>query len=60
MTNDDSIQKQGKGLNIFEKYLTIWVGLCIVGGIVLGKVAPAYCRRNRFRQGCSGSRHLSR
>ena len=41
MTNDDSIQKQGKGLNIFEKYLTVWVGLCIVGGIVLGKVAPA-------------------
>jgi ACR3 family arsenite transporter len=41
MTNDNSIQKQGKGLNIFEKYLTIWVGLCIVGGIVLGKVAPA-------------------
>jgi ACR3 family arsenite transporter len=29
-----------KGLNIFEKYLTIWVALCIVGGIVLGKVAP--------------------
>jgi len=39
MTNDDSIQKQGKGLNIFEKYLTIWVGLCIVGGIVLGSPA---------------------
>jgi len=29
-----------KGLNIFEKYLTIWVALCIVGGIALGKVAP--------------------
>ncbi len=41
MTNDNSIQKQGKGLNIFEKYLTVWVGLCIVGGIVLGKFAPA-------------------
>ncbi|HUU18257.1 MAG TPA: ACR3 family arsenite efflux transporter [Sedimentisphaerales bacterium] len=41
MTNDNSIKKQDKGLNIFEKYLTIWVGLCIVGGIVLGKVAPA-------------------
>ena len=26
--------------NIFEKYLTVWVGLCIVGGILLGKVAP--------------------
>jgi len=31
---------QGKGLNIFEKYLTVWVALCIVGGIVLGKLAP--------------------
>jgi arsenite transporter len=29
-----------KGLNIFEKYLTIWVVLCIVGGILLGKIAP--------------------
>ncbi len=24
----------------FERYLTIWVALCILGGIVLGKVAP--------------------
>jgi ACR3 family arsenite transporter len=29
-----------KKLNVFERYLTVWVGLCIVGGIVLGKVAP--------------------
>jgi len=40
MTNDNSIQNQGKGLNIFEKYLTLWVALCIAGGIVLGKLAP--------------------
>ena len=40
MTGDNASRKQGKGLNIFEKYLTVWVGLCIVGGIVLGKVAP--------------------
>jgi len=26
--------------SIFERYLTLWVGLCIVGGILLGKVAP--------------------
>jgi ACR3 family arsenite transporter len=26
--------------SIFEKYLTVWVGLCIVAGILLGKVAP--------------------
>jgi ACR3 family arsenite transporter len=29
-----------KGLSIFEKYLTVWVILCIVGGIILGKLAP--------------------
>lgn len=34
-------QGQGtKGLSVFEKYLTLWVGLCIVGGIILGKYAP--------------------
>ncbi len=26
--------------NRFEKYLTLWVGLCIVAGILLGKIAP--------------------
>ncbi len=26
--------------NLFERYLTLWVGLCIVAGIVLGKFAP--------------------
>ena len=29
-----------KKLTIFERYLTAWVLLCIVGGILLGKVAP--------------------
>ncbi len=32
--------KQAKKLNVFEKYLTVWVALCIVGGIALGKLAP--------------------
>ena len=32
--------KAGGQLNIFEKYLTLWVALCIVAGIVLGKVFP--------------------
>lgn len=26
--------------SLFERYLTVWIGLCIVGGIVLGKIAP--------------------
>jgi len=36
--------KNAKGLNIFEKYLTLWVALCIVGGIILGKVAPGFAQ----------------
>jgi ACR3 family arsenite transporter len=29
-----------KKLSIFERYLTVWVLLCITAGILLGKVAP--------------------
>ena len=36
------VTKQDKGLNVFERYLTIWVIFCIAGGIVLGKVAPGF------------------
>ena len=27
-------------LNLFERYLTLWVGLCMVAGVLLGKSAP--------------------
>ncbi len=30
--------------SVFERYLTAWVGLCIVGGIILGKVAPGLAK----------------
>ncbi|MBC8524129.1 MAG: ACR3 family arsenite efflux transporter [Chlorobium phaeobacteroides] len=30
--------------SIFEKYLTVWVGLCIVFGIFLGKIAPGLAK----------------
>ena len=33
-----------KGLNIFERYLTLWVLLCIAGGIVLGRLAPGVAK----------------
>ena len=38
------ITKEGKGLSFFEKYLSVWVVLSIVAGIVLGKVAPAVAK----------------
>ena len=34
--------KNERNLNIFEKYLTLWVFLCIGGGILLGKEAPGF------------------
>ena len=33
-------QTPAKRLNIFERYLTLWVGLCMVAGVLLGKTAP--------------------
>ncbi len=34
------VTKESQGLGFFERYLTLWVALCIVAGIVLGKIAP--------------------
>jgi len=35
---------KAKGLGFFEKYLTVWVLLCIGAGIALGRVAPGAAR----------------
>jgi len=40
VATDACITKEPKGLGFFEKYLTLWVLLCIGAGIVLGKMAP--------------------
>jgi len=31
-------------MSVFDRYLTVWVGLCIVAGIVLGKFAPGLAK----------------
>ncbi|BAW95755.1 arsenical-resistance protein [[Synechococcus] sp. NIES-970] len=40
MVQPKAVQAGGQ-LNIFEKYLTLWVALCIIGGIGLGRLFPA-------------------
>ena len=42
MTNDYSQAppQAGGELNIFERYLTLWVAICIMAGIFLGRVFP--------------------
>ena len=27
-------------MNLFERYLTVWVGLCIIAGVLLGQFLP--------------------
>ncbi len=29
-----------KHMNVFERYLSLWVGLCMVAGVILGKLLP--------------------
>lgn len=36
----EKTKSNGKGLGIFEKYLTIWVAACIVVGILVGQFLP--------------------
>ncbi len=40
MNNKTNAAEPRKMDSMFERYLTLWVGLCIVGGILLGKGAP--------------------
>jgi ACR3 family arsenite transporter len=37
-------QVSDKGLSLFERYLTLWVALCIIGGIALGRFAPGLAK----------------
>ncbi len=34
--------QNSKRLAFFERYLTLWVFLCMIAGIVLGKMAPSF------------------
>jgi ACR3 family arsenite transporter len=34
--------KKQQGISFFEKYLTLWVALCIVAGIAIGELFPAF------------------
>jgi ACR3 family arsenite transporter len=40
MEDKANITKESKGLGFFERYLSAWVILCIIAGILLGKLAP--------------------
>ena len=37
---DQVCEQPAKQMNVFEKYLTLWVGLCMIVGVILGKLFP--------------------
>ncbi|WP_298862981.1 ACR3 family arsenite efflux transporter [uncultured Gimesia sp.] len=45
MSAEESCSATGnQGISFFERYLTVWVALCIVAGIILGKLAPGFAQ----------------
>ena len=41
LTSVSPTQIPGKRLNLFERYLTLWVALCMIVGVLLGQSAPS-------------------
>lgn len=44
-----------KKLNVFERYLTLWVFLCMVLGVVIGRILPGFTNLLRNLQFAEGS-----
>jgi ACR3 family arsenite transporter len=44
-----------KRLNVFERYLSLWVGLCMVAGVALGLAAPGFMSDLRGLEFVTGS-----
>ncbi len=40
MTAETRISKDPRGMSVFERYLSLWVAVCIIAGIALGRIAP--------------------
>jgi len=40
MSTEVILKNDRKMTSVFERFLSLWVGLCIIAGILLGKIAP--------------------
>jgi arsenite transporter len=40
----DMVTAKAPSLGMFERYLTLWVALCIVAGVALGQTLPGLFR----------------
>jgi ACR3 family arsenite efflux pump ArsB len=50
---DTPVKPAAGGLGFFERFLSLWVALCMGAGIALGKLLPGFTswQRRRVRQG---------
>lgn len=37
-----AVEDKTKEIGFFEKYLTVWVGICIVAGVIIGRLWPVF------------------
>lgn len=54
-TRDLPLSAQRKRLGVFERYLSVWVGLCMVFGVLLGQFAPQLVQSLRSLEFGTGS-----
>ena len=50
-----NVPTEPKRLNLFERYLTLWVGLCMIAGVALGKWLPGLTDALRRMELAEGS-----
>jgi ACR3 family arsenite transporter len=50
-----AVRVERKRLNLFERYLSLWVALCMVAGVIVGSAAPAFMQRLRGLEFGSGT-----
>ena len=53
------LPRRPKRLGIFERYLSLWVGICMVIGVIIGQAAPDSSRRCAAQSSDAGARLIS-
>jgi len=53
--NRAAVEVVAKRLNVFERFLTLWVGACMIVGVIFGKLMPASIDSMRRMEFGSGS-----
>lgn len=52
----NTTEQSTRRLSFFERYLTLWVGVCMVAGVALGKIFPSFTEIMREMEFGDGSR----